>query len=638
MGLFDANDGGLFDFNSDGNITWDEKHLDFKIFEECSKEQEDDFDDDLYSDLFDDTDDYDRYEWRSYCENGMQFGVDPDDYETEEEYKKALNEAKYGWRKYCESPLGTGVFPEDYETEEDYQEALEEERTAWRGNCEDGTDYGIDPDDFETEEKYEEALLEAQERVINTGITLNFSVNFPGLDKLNEIDEEDYPNKRRYNAACTLANEFLICDSDYNRKKRARCQFIKENADIIPAADYLSHIGEFLYSQAIKDNFSIPCSLPDEDETREIAFYEVLCKIAKRDVPLSFNIWDWCLKQFLPYGEYDEFCGNDLSIEVFDYLFSFPDGYKTKLVHYMDEDDSFCKTVIMASSESSYKIAELIAEAVKENLYKTAEFLFKTELEKANGEWKKINDLTDGVIIWCKNYEELESIEYFRDNLLPMVKAIQIGMVQDKIEEWEKEIAEYIDNVEDECERYAFTRKNAWRKNVPNGEAYGLDPLYYDTEQKYLEALNEKKYGWRKWYRERDNHGLNPDDFETRKEYQEAFEGRLKEVCQQERDKMLKAQQLVQQEKIQEYQNDKTIYTYCGVILPFSPRPYSFRTEDKTIQIGDTVIVPVGADKKEMKGKVVSIGQYLRLGVPYPVEKSKMIIRKVVEEKLDNNE
>lgn len=82
----------------------------------------------------------------------------------------------------------------------------------------------------------------------------------------------------------------------------------------------------------------------------------------------------------------------------------------------------------------------------------------------------------------------------------------------------------------------------------------------------------------------------------------------------------------------QEYENDKTIYTYCGVLLPFSSRPYSFRTEDDSIKIGDTVIVPVGEDKKEMKGKVVSVGQYSRLGVPYPVEKTKMIVRKIEED------
>lgn len=81
--------------------------------------------------------------------------------------------------------------------------------------------------------------------------------------------------------------------------------------------------------------------------------------------------------------------------------------------------------------------------------------------------------------------------------------------------------------------------------------------------------------------------------------------------------------------KRQEYSNDKTIYTYCGVLLPFANYPYSYRTEDETIKIGDTVVVPVGKDGNEMNGEVVSVGHYSRLGVPYPVEKTKMIIKKI---------
>ena len=123
MGLFDKNDkglfGGLFDFNGDGKTTWDEEFLAFKIFEECTKE-ENDSDSDFDSDLFDDTDNSDKYEWRIFCEDGTEYGVYPEDYETEEEYADALDEAKYGWRDSCESVLDTGVDPEDYETEDEY--------------------------------------------------------------------------------------------------------------------------------------------------------------------------------------------------------------------------------------------------------------------------------------------------------------------------------------------------------------------------------------------------------------------------------------------------------------------------------------------------------------------------------------
>lgn len=563
MGLFDKNDkglfGGLFDFNGDGKTTWDEEFLAFKIFEECTKE-ENDSDSDFDSDLFDDTDNSDKYEWRIFCEDGTEYGVYPEDYETEEEYADALDEAKYGWRDSCESVLDTRVDPEDYETEDEYEEALAEER----------------------------------ERISDAEITIDFSVECPALDKLDKIREEDYPNKRRYNAAYTLANELVFySDSDYEKDLKARCRFIIDNADTIPAADYLSHDGEFLYAQAIKDNFSVPCSLPNEDETRKLEFYEVLCKIAKYDVPLSFEVWSWCMEQFLPYAEYDDRCGNDLSAEVIDELYSFPDDYITKLVHHMSDNDSFCQTVMTAGGAQADSIPELIVETINEGLFETAEYLFKVGLENLCGNRKKIIAFTDEVIRLCKNYEELESVEYFRDNLLPLVKAIPLGKAESKIAQWEKDIAVYIDFVETECEQYAYTRKNAWRKAVPSGEEYGIDPVDFDTEQEYLDALNAE----------------------------------VNDASQPETDEILN-----EQEKIEEYVSDKMVYTYCGVLLPFSSRPYSFRTEDNTIQICDTVIVPVGENDKEMKGRVVSIGQYLRLSAPYPVEKTKLIIRKAEEE------
>lgn len=125
---------------------------------------------------------------------------------------------------------------------------------------------------------------------------------------------------------------------------------------------------------------------------------------------------------------------------------------------------------------------------------------------------------------------------------------------------------------------------------------------------------------------------MNPEDFETEDEFQEALDDKLKEIRQQEQEKRLREQQLAKQAKTQEYENDKTIYTYCGVLFSNFDRPYSFRTEDDSIKIGDTVIVPVGKNQKEMKDTVVSVGQYLRVGVPYPVEKTKLILRKVDNE------
>lgn len=133
--------GGLFDFNGDGKVDLGEQYIAHKILEDCMREESGDFSPNYEPDF--DRSSSNDYSWRDYCEDGDNFDVDPEDYETEEEYEEALNEAKYAWRDTCEYDVNVFVDPEDYETEEEYEEALEEARNEWS-------------DDYENEEDIEE--------------------------------------------------------------------------------------------------------------------------------------------------------------------------------------------------------------------------------------------------------------------------------------------------------------------------------------------------------------------------------------------------------------------------------------------------------------------------------------------------
>ena len=137
---------GLFDFNRDGKTDFSEHFLAYGIFQAVMNSRES-------SNHF-----HDDYGWRDFCEDGFEYDVDPEDYDTEEEYMEALNKEKYGWRETCEDGFDYGVDPEDYETEEEYMEMLKEEKYGWREVCEDGSEYGVYPEDYETEEEYMEAL------------------------------------------------------------------------------------------------------------------------------------------------------------------------------------------------------------------------------------------------------------------------------------------------------------------------------------------------------------------------------------------------------------------------------------------------------------------------------------------------
>lgn len=96
-----------------------------------------------------------KYLWRNHCEDGSPYGINPSDYETADEYNDALADAKqnasvksgsgqavtiatcdyqdaaskkYVWRKYCEDGSEYGVDPMDFETADDYEDALSEAR------------------------------------------------------------------------------------------------------------------------------------------------------------------------------------------------------------------------------------------------------------------------------------------------------------------------------------------------------------------------------------------------------------------------------------------------------------------------------------------------------------------------------
>jgi len=69
-------------------------------------------------------------------------------------------------------------------------------------------------------------------------------------------------------------------------------------------------------------------------------------------------------------------------------------------------------------------------------------------------------------------------------------------------------------------------------------------------------------------------------------------------------------------------------YIYCRVMFYGNYTKYYYRTEDASICLGDRVVVPFGKDNFELEGDVVDIGYYQADEVPFPLEKTKSILRK----------
>ena len=171
-----------------------------------------------------------RNAWRTRCENGSKYGLDPLDYDSEEEYNAALHEEKYGWRKYCEDGAEYDLDPMNFETEEEYDAALDEEKYGWRKRCADGSKYGLDPTYYESEEQYNAALHEEK---------YGWRRYFIAIGGYYGLDPEDYETKEAFDAAREAAKE---------REKKEREEKKREEAARRAAPDPLADTDMTVYT------------------------------------------------------------------------------------------------------------------------------------------------------------------------------------------------------------------------------------------------------------------------------------------------------------------------------------------------------------------------------------------------------
>ena len=104
----------IFDINRDGKVDFTDHFLTYGILKSI---------DDCIADEKRKTR---NDSWRDDCDPDYESDIDPDDFDSQEEYMDAVEEAKYEWREYCEDGWEYDLDPMDFETEKEYQDALEE--------------------------------------------------------------------------------------------------------------------------------------------------------------------------------------------------------------------------------------------------------------------------------------------------------------------------------------------------------------------------------------------------------------------------------------------------------------------------------------------------------------------------------
>ena len=575
--------------------------------------------------------------WREECDfkDYLNYDIDPEDYDTQEEYEEALQGKKYAWREDCDYDdyLNYDIDPEDYDTQEEYEEALQEKKYAWREDCDydDYLNYDVDPEDYETEAEYLEALKEesTQEYVVEDSEEWDDSEteneeteDGDGLETEDEETEDDIPLHRRL-------------------PKKLRRYCIDD---------------EILYCKAIREHFELPITLPPENKGPELLLYQALVKIARKDIPLTFQVWKWCIGTFAPYVKKEEYENSKMTDHILNQLRDFPEDFPKELVHFFEEHLEFEEKVIQRINHIefySYEFATLVGIAIRENMPDTAKKIFQDGLIAADGAWKGINAITKDTLRVCCNYEETESVGYFEQELLPLVKAYRDGMIRDEVEVWEADIRKY--------EKEVYRQKYVWKEYYKGRELYGLNlddyededaftKVYFDkrremqaenqmlAEERHLQRILELR---KQLPKSRGGLGLGAgsdgtngaDEITAASESDEASGS-----CTISGKRNVKETSAVSGKKgntastdtdaAEEDWADEKVYIYCGVVFSKPGKVYCYRTEDETIQIGDKVIVAVGREMEEKEVEVVHVGRYLRACAPYPVDKSKCILRK----------
>ncbi len=69
-------------------------------------------------------------------------------------------------------------------------------------------------------------------------------------------------------------------------------------------------------------------------------------------------------------------------------------------------------------------------------------------------------------------------------------------------------------------------------------------------------------------------------------------------------------------------------YIFCHVEFEYSTKTYCYLADQDEYQAGDLVVVPVGAENREVVVRIVSIEYCSAQNAPYPIEKTKHILRK----------
>lgn len=455
-----------------------------------------------------------------------------------------------------------------------------------------------------------------------------------------ELNPVDLPTKRAYEVASWLEwmQERDPCEpiDECDQKRDERCVFIRDNPDLI-AAKYLTCEGNYLYAQAVKDHFTLPFDVQDEDLYQETYLNDLIMDTIEFDEELALDIWLWCIREFYPYQRYNYWTGDAVTC-MQSHLVDCPQDFLNDLVSKAMQEELVCQALTTAAEDCSCMTIDLVLFTLRAENTVAAETFFSTYISGEYASDEDVCHVIEGIICGGTGWEEKETLELVRDRIFPIAAEYpKNARVINRLEKWTKQVNEHIEAVESSAEKYAYSGRFVWRTTCADGSEYNLDPLDYETEEEYNEALYECKYYWRKDYADTAaTYELDVNAYETVEEFRGALSERIRQqqVARQEQRKAEKRQTEAQRRSPDPLAaTDKTVYPFCGVVFLNSEEVYHYRIQDASLAIGDLVIAPVGKENRHLVAEIVSLEQHTRRSAPFPVDKTKFIVGRYVEEK-----
>ncbi len=347
--------------------------------------------------------------------------------EEERELEKGStpnNKEDYDWHDDYESGAEYGISPDDYDTREEFEEAIEEARAAFN--------YVDDIDDLND--------AEMNSNAINIPITISFSFgavdNPPKKQKKQKFKAvEEQPKLFNIEYRSDEARRILVkAERGYSYPKNVlkSCKFITEDASV--ASKYLTVRNKFLYVQAIKDNFKLPISVPDEHGGIKTTFLKFMKKLSKVDAELSLKVWAWCLDTFLPYLEYSK--DTWITQSVFLDIEEFEKEFIYEIVEYMSKDTGFVENLFLKNVPIA-PIDKILLAALELNRFDVAQKIITCVMDNQKLKIRDKISIIDSCVSQCVSLKNMAMSDAFQKNIFPILISKANERVNENLSYWE---------------------------------------------------------------------------------------------------------------------------------------------------------------------------------------------------------